>query len=310
MFKSVVVFSGSVLLVGLFLIGLLCLRWDSVAVRASGKVALPEHWKPYVSAGELTVVGAPFYGVRSKGFAVEPHVRIRWSLRNLTSEPVVVRVQYKSQRTLPIGGHPGRSHVYRLAPNEYREIDDIQPAATATELAKFYVLAEGLSYNGQKVDTPRGHQLVTTGSLLPGRLPPSKAESIESKTAQFVVKGSRLSYSVSQGNLLELDVSNRTDTELPPLLVYAATGDPGISGADAHFFETTQRIAAHGQSAVRLPYRVPTSGPNPLLVFTVLEPPRGSVPVDYNDYTLLYWGWIDLRQAAEQSFSEVPAYAP
>ena len=213
------------------------------------------------------------------------------------------------RRTLPIGGHPGRSQVYRLAPNEYREIDDIQPAATATELAKFYVLAEGLSHNGQKVDTPRGHQLVTTGSLLPGKLPPSKAGSIGSKTAQFVVKGSRLSYSASQGNLLELDVSNRAGAELP-LLVYAATGDPGISGAGTHFFETTQRIAAHGQSVVRVPYSASTSGRNPLLVFTVLAPPRGSLPVDTNDYTLLYWGWIDLGQAAEQGLVRVPAYNP
>ena len=309
MFKSVVVFCGSVLLVGLLLVGLLNLWWDSVAVRPSGKVTLPEQWKPYVSAEELTVVGAPFYGVRSKGFAVEPHVRIRWSWKNLTSQPVVVRVQYKSQRTLPIGGHPGRSHVYRLAPNEYRKIDDIQPVATATELTKFYVLAEGLSYNGQKVDTPRGHQLVTTGSLLPGKLPASKAGSNRRKTAQFVVKQSRLRYSSSQGNLLELDVSNRTDAELSPLVVYAATGDPGISG-DAHFFETTQRIAAHGQSVLRLPYSVPTSGSNPLLVFTVFEPPKGSLPVDYNDYTLLYWGWIDLKQAAEQGLAKVPAYVP
>ena len=56
------------------------------------EVTLPESWKPYVSAGKLTVVGAPFYGVRSRMFAVEPHVRIRWSWKNLTSEPVVVRV--------------------------------------------------------------------------------------------------------------------------------------------------------------------------------------------------------------------------
>jgi prepilin-type processing-associated H-X9-DG protein len=272
------------------------------------EVTLPASWKPYVSAGKLTVVGAPFYGVRSKGFAVKPHVRIRWSWRNLTSEPVVVRIQYKSWRTSRLGGHPGRSQVYRLAPNGYRAIDDIQPVATATEPAEFYVWTEGLSHNGQKVDTPRRHHLVTTDPLLPGKLPPSRAGSNKSKTAQFVVKESRLRYSASQGNLLELDVSNRTDAELPPLLVYAAACDPGVP--DPHFVETTKRIAARGQSVVRLPYSVPTSGPNPLLVFTVYEPPRGSLPVDYNDYTLLYWGWIDLRQAAEQGLAKVPAYVP
>jgi prepilin-type processing-associated H-X9-DG protein len=277
------------------------------------EIRLPEPWKPYVSAGELTVVGAPFYGVRSKFFAANPHVRVRWSLKNLTSQPVEVRVEYKSMLTSEIGGRTGSGPPYRLAPNEHRAIDDIMPVVSATEPVNFYVMARQLQHNGQEVDTPRSHRLVTTDPLLPGKLPSSMARSNGSKTAQFAVNESRLRYSASQGNLLELDVSNRTDAELP-LLVYAAARDPGISGADSHFVETTQRIAAHGQSVVRLPYSVPTSGPNPLLVFAVFEPLRGSLPADgqltQNDVTPLYWGWFDLGQAAERGLAKIPTYVP
>ncbi len=285
----------------------------------SYSVNLPEQWKPYVSAGKLTVIGSSFYGVRSKSFAAYPHVRIRWSLRNLTSDPVELRVQYKSQRTTG-GGRTGASMWYRLAPNEHRLIDDIIPMMTATSPVRLNVMAEELRHAGRKVDFPR-HQLVTTDPFLPVKLPSNKFVARDEKTDHLLVKHARLYYSKGRGNVLELEVINPTDKELSLVLYAAATGDTAHSdkvGGDSPetglFFETTKTTKPNSESVVRLPYSVPVTGQDPLLVFTLFGPAREVFAADGDltreKITPLYWGWFNLNQATKQGLVSLPGYQP
>lgn len=289
---------------------------------------LPEQWKPYVSAGKLTVIGSPFYGVRcKKWFAAWPHVRIRWSFKNLTSEPVELNVEYKAIRTTG-GGATGHSMWYRLGPNEHRLIDDIIPVMTAKAPVTLYVMARELRQTRRKVETPSRHRLVTTDPLPPTKLPPNNIVVKDPKAARVVVKGARLAYSQAKGNVLELDVVNRTDKELP-LVVYAAAGDTdhgdkalGKFPETGLFVETTETVKPNSESVVRLPYSVPVTGPDPSLVFTLFErePDDKWLPADalqaHSDLyahlhiTPVCWGWFNLPQAADQGLAKLPDYVP
>ena len=66
-----------------------------------------DDWQPYVSAGNLSIAGQPFYAVRMKFFAASAYVRIRWSLTNRSDKPIILMVQYRTTPTKGKGGSTG-----------------------------------------------------------------------------------------------------------------------------------------------------------------------------------------------------------
>jgi hypothetical protein len=115
--------------------------------------------------------------------------------------------------------------------------------------------------------------------------------------------------------VLELEVANRGNQEIP-LVAYAAAGDPADKGhgmpQTGLFVEAAQTMKPNTTSVIRLPYRVPDTGPDPWLVFTVLEPttrtlPQNGQPVP-DDLSAVSWGWFNLRQAAARGLATAPAY--
>jgi beta-lactamase regulating signal transducer with metallopeptidase domain len=298
-------------------------------------VTVPERWKPYLSAGKLTVLGAPFYGARCGGyFAASPHVRVQWPLKNLTAEPIFVCIQYKSKMATGRPWKTGFSIVYGLGPKEERLIDDIIPMISAKVPVVFYIVMHGIIHELPR--SGRGHGLpgsyydecVTTEPLPVLPIPADGRVAKSEKNAHFQIKEIRLNYSQKQGNLLEVEIANRTDHELP-LVIYAGVGDPNFTDrgamtdeqrpSEGTFAQTTGKVKANSGSIVRLPYSVPSGQPNPLLVFTLLEPTeewlgaddptsRSSIARGY--ISPFYWGWFNLRQAADQGVAKLPPYVP
>jgi len=71
--------------------------------KAGYEVSLPEGWGQYVSAGEFKVIGEPFY-CPTRAFGICPLVQIRWSLENLTTEPLYIKVSYRGRNPDGAGG--------------------------------------------------------------------------------------------------------------------------------------------------------------------------------------------------------------
>jgi len=284
-------------------------------------VDLPNEWKPFVSCGKLTVVGSPFYAVRShKWFAGWPHVQIRWSLKNLTDKPLELRVQYKSQRAT--GGHKsGFSMTYRLSPHQDLAIDDLVPVMSAVVPEIVYILPEELRNPGGKVIPADGQAIVTTDPIPPQASQQMAVHAKDANGSRLVVKEAKLVRSQDGQNVLELAVANREKTALP-LVVFAAAGDTARTDtADrtnaveaGQFFEARQQVEPGGQCVVRVPFSIPSNGPNPLLVFTLFEVtenlPAAGKPIEREDVTPVCWGGFDLKKAANQAQVSLPAYEP
>jgi hypothetical protein len=180
------------------------------------------------------------------------------------------------------------------------------------------IQAATLRHAGTKVDLPTMQRLVITKPLPPGTLPPNRLVIMDEKASKFLVKDVRLDNLKAPDNVLEVKVANRTDSELP-LIVYAAAADTAhgdVGGAkspvEGMFVQKTVSVAGHGEAVVRLPFSVPNTGPDPSLVFTLLEPIK--YPLSADDvqfcadvqhamdsfYIPVCWGWFNLRQAAEK----------
>lgn len=284
-------------------------------------VDLPDAWKSYVSAGTLTVVGSPFYGVRcQKWFAGWPHVQIQWSLKNLTDKPLELRFQYKGGRVTG-GGQTGHALWYRLAPHENLAVDDLIPVMSAVVPEVLRVMPMELRHSGGEVTLADPHALVTTDPIPPQARQQMVVHTKNEQTARLVLQKARLAKSQTDGNLLELTVVNRAKTTLP-LVVFAAAGDTARTDTvdrtnfveTSRFFEARQQIGPDSQCVVRLPFSVPNSGPKPLLVFTLFAPVGNAAaadrPLQQEDMTPVCWGSFDLKEAANQSLVILPAYEP
>jgi hypothetical protein len=292
-------------------------------------VEVPREWRPYIKAGDFTVVGAPFPGVDCQGqfFAAWPHVRVRWSLTNLTSEPVEVAPNYKA-RSVTGGSQTGHGPWYRLAPLETRWIDDIIPVMSLTIPQTVCVKAYGstqfvdlaLRHGGQAVPLEASHTMVTTDLVLPGDVPADNVVTKDGMTARITVVQARLAISPAGGNVLQVELSNRADAELPVLVAAAAVDTArtqrGGWPETGQYVETVASIKPGPAQTVNLPYSIPASGPNPTLAFTVFEPlgqaiaPVNPVLHGREDVTPVCWGWFNLPAAAARGLARLPRFEP
>jgi len=83
---------------------------------------------------------------------------------------------------------------------------------------------------------------------------------------QFRIGPARLSHSPSQGNVLELDIENRSDRD-ERLIVKASAGDPlktdsailfGRVSGTGSFAEAEVVVKARGTAQARIPYTIPS----------------------------------------------------
>ena len=296
------------------------------------EVTFAEDWKPYVSAGALKIIGTPFYGVRDNFFAAVPHVRIQWSLKNLTSKPIVVQVQYKSIQTKGRGGTPGHTVAYELAPKQERLIDEFISMASAKIPVIFYIMAGGLLDSEYNLFLSSGHQIVTTEPVEISVLPANNLVVKDEENGNLRVKEVRLEYSQKEGNVLEVEIANQAKKPLP-LVLYAAAGFPQkrVAGRenDALFNQITTTVKSNSTSIIRLPYSVPQTEEDPFLVFTVFESAEEWFTVDdelgdkrglpYTPMALVLkpgylnpicWGWFNLSEAAEKRQVKLLPFVP
>ena len=96
----------------------------------SYEVSIPKGWERHLSVGKFTVIGEPFYGIRSKSFGLCPVLRVRWSLENLSAEPLYLKVNYRGKRPTGPGG-TGYGMGYVLPAHQRRTIEDVVPVFSA-----------------------------------------------------------------------------------------------------------------------------------------------------------------------------------
>ncbi|MHC4456676.1 MAG: M56 family metallopeptidase [Planctomycetota bacterium] len=295
------------------------------------EITFAEDWKPYISGGKLKIIGEPFYGVCSEFFAATPHVQIQWSVKNLTSKPIVLQVQYKCTRATRRGMKTGNGVAYELGPEEERIIDEIVPMASAKDVEILYIMAEALFDSEYNITLSSRHEIVTTGAFQIPSLPANELIAKDEENANFRVKQVRLEHSQEEGNVLEVELVNQTKQELPVVL-YAAAGFPKkgwVRTRDVSFKETTTRINSNSTSVIRLSYSVPETGREPYLVFTLWKPAERwfTVEDELGDkrglpYTPMAavlkqgylnpicWGWFNLSEAAGKQLAILPRFVP
>jgi beta-lactamase regulating signal transducer with metallopeptidase domain len=288
------------------------------------KVTLPEQWKPYLSVGELTVVGSPFYGVTQPRLPMQPLVRINWSMKNLTSETLDVKVNYRSNMMNAIWGNTGFGVWYTLAANEDRRIDNILPVVSARKPVRFGIRMVKLRATGEtELDTR--HDGVLTEWLPVQQLDPDNVEIKQKQAPHFLLKSTKLRYSEEQGSVFVVEITNKKEHELP-LGVYVVAGDPNFFDAGltrgmgrdvGPLAKTIARVPAQATVEVKVPYVIPEVGPNPLAAFTLFEPSEKWLAADDYDrgstkhrIEPFCWGWYDLRSAQVRGEAKLPVYEP
>jgi hypothetical protein len=292
---------------------------DGVEKPQEYEVTIPEEWKPYLSVGKLTVVGSPFYGVIQPRISMSPLVRINWSLKNLTSETVNLKVNYGSVVTTGVW-KTGFGVTYTLKPNEERGIDNIFPVVSAKKPVKFRL-------HMVKMQVSTGPELIANyNAIMTEPLPISQfvaSDFVAKQEPHFVIDSAKLMCSPEQGNMFVVEVTNRTSHELP-LAVYVAVGDPnyldigvtGRAGRDrSPLGKSIRKIPANNTVDIEVPYSIPGVGPSPLLVFTLFEPSQQWLAGGESDPTShriqpFCWGWYDLCRAARSGKVKLPVYVP
>ncbi len=296
----------------------------STDVTRSYDVAVPEEWKSYISAGKLTVIGSPFYGVRKPGrrSGLTPVVRINWSLKNLTSGPLNVEVNYWSKMTTDTW-KSGYGVSYALGPKEERIIDDIMPVVSAQTPVKCFIRMERLRRSQGVPDLVARETVVATDPLPVSHVPHNGTGMTKEKNKHFTVKDVRLAHSKEDGNVLLVHARNNTGKELP-LGLSVGVADPKQRDRiprGTHAWrgttlsaESMTKVAARSDARISLPYSVPPVGPDPLLAFALYEVPRDVLTTQdvlrKQDIRPFYWGWYNLRQAVERKACVLPIYVP
>jgi hypothetical protein len=270
--------------------------------------------------GKLSVVGSPFYGVIQPRLSMGPVVRIRWSLKNLTSDNLDTKVNYWSKMTTD-KWKTGFGVPYKLGPREEQTIDNIYPVVSAQKPVQFGIRMVRLQPAGGTELLAR-HNGVMTG-VLP--VSPPAADNLVVKQEQrprFVLKSRKLTYSEGRGNIFAVEVTNRTDEERT-LVVYAAAGDPnrfdiGLTDSMGYnagpLAKSIVRVSGHSVARIELPYVIPGMGRKPLLAFTFFEPseqwlaPEGDMIK--HRIEPFCWGWYDLCEAAERGQAKLPVLVP
>jgi hypothetical protein len=285
------------------------------------EVTVPDEWKPYLAVGELAVVGSPFYGVTRTKRSITSMVQINWSVRNLTSEPLELKVNYGSAM-ITDPWKTGFGVWYKLAPNEQRMIDNIYPVVSAVKSVRFRISMRSLRpAEGAQLDAR--YDGVWTEALPVYRPTNDNLVIRKQDYPHFVHESHRLRYSKDQGNVFAVKVTNETGQKRP-LAMYVAVGDPnrfdiGLTdsmGRDVGpVAESITYVSANQTTEIELAYCIPQGALRPLLAFTLFEPDEQWLTADENDEVRhkiepICWGWRDLGAASEEGLVKLPVQIP
>lgn len=297
------------------------------------EVGLPEGWGQYVSAGRFTVVDAPFY-CPTKAFGICPQVQIRWSLRNLTAEPLYIEVNYRSPN--PDGhGKTGYGVRYPLRPRETRAICNSVPVWSAIHPTQVQVYLVELRLPQQRLRLSTPQCGLTTAKL---GISPSVVGDF--KTAPEGGRGLqltriRLTSSKQEPYALEFSIANPGE-EKRRLMVQTSVGDPAkidwghegvtaLSKSKGSFVETELETKGRDTTVVQVPYHIPPdAGRTPLLGYRLVEIPGPPADADatalglteeHRDTLraggrLVSAGSVALGSAVENGLLVLPAYVP
>ncbi len=297
------------------------------------EVSIPEQWKPYLSVGKLTVIGKAFYGVRSKFFGLFPVVRIHWSLKNLTSEPMFLNVNYRSPRPNGPGGS-GFGVGYVLKAHEEYSIEDVVPVFSAKIPTALQIRLIKLWLPGKKLNLSSYHLGVMTEPLKVSSEQPSQFDIVSQDDQRVELKKVHLMPLEDHRNALEITMVNKTNQTLWAN-VEVAIGDPvkadnatpgmnPLARSKGSFSSGAVTIHSQSHSTIRLPYSVPSdAGEMPVLVFRLFESnqhPDANLKrrlglTEEELHVLRYGrvisvGCVDLREAAEKGQVALPVRVP
>ena len=285
------------------------------------EVTVPDEWKPYLAVGKLIVVGSPFYGVTSTNRSITSMVRINWSVRNLTSEPLELKVNYGSA-IITGRWKTGFGVWYKLRPNEQRMIDNIYPISSAAKPVRFRISMRHLRpAEGTELDAR--YDGVWTEALPIYRPTNDSLVTRKKDSPHFVHESHELRYSKDPGNVFAVKMTNRTGQKRP-LAVYVAVGDPnrfdiGLTNSMGRnvgpVAESITDVLAGQTTEIQLAYTIPQGAPRPLLAFTLFEPSEQWIAADENDEIRrtiepICWGWCDLSSATKEGLVKLPVQIP
>jgi len=293
----------------------------TVDTRRAYEVTVPDEWKPYLAVGKLIVVGSPFYGVTRTNRSITSMVRINWSVRNLTSEPLELKVNYGSA-IITGRWKTGFGVWYKLRPNEQRMIDNIYPISSAAKPVRFRISMRNLRpAEGTELDAR--YDGVWTEALPIYRPTNDSLVTRKKDSPHFVHESHELRYSKDQGNVFAVKMTNRTGQKRP-LAVYVAVGDPnrfdiGLTNSMGRnvgpVAESITDVLAGQTTEIQLAYTIPQGAPRPLLAFTLFEPGEQWIAADENDEIRrtiepICWGWCDLSSATKEGLVKLPVQIP
>ncbi len=297
------------------------------------EVSIPEQWKPYISAGPLTVVGPPFLSASGSRFiGGGPVIRVSWSLRNLTSDPVSLDMGYSSKLITTVG-NTGYSVEYLLGHNEDRLIEDIIPVGSVREPVTFQLNLARLNTPNGKIKLQPVYEALATGALSRAKAGFSDWITRSDHASNLRIEGVKLAHSEGQGNAIKVTVSNTDSTERK-LSVHVVAGDTqridhgvtsaqgGTARSKGSFHEATTTIKSNTKRTITVAYSIPADAvTHPFLGFRIFEPARpvpetvkdslalSKTDLKYinRDVELLCWGYFDLLSGAERKQVELPS---
>ena len=290
----------------------------NAGLAASYDLAIPEEWKPSISVGKLTMDCNAFYGV-PWFLGLYPVVRLQLPVENLTSETLYFKLSFRTEGKKEGYGNSGLGVLYRLQPREKRLIDTIAPIGSATIPIRF-ILRMSEPYDDPDSQTPDETKVVT---IDPFKITASGAKDIEQRKVEneyFDVKQVQLEHSTEKGNRVVFEVRNKANSDLR-LEVFVAVNDPenieskGVLERPRGFFsDSIETIPAHNTRSITIPYTIPPVGPKPVLVYTLFKPNVELEPDQRDhrkwDMTLVGYGSLDLRRAAERGQCVIPVHLP
>ncbi|MHC4529354.1 MAG: hypothetical protein ACYTEX_14450 [Planctomycetota bacterium] len=283
------------------------------------EVMIPAAWKSDLSVGKLTVVDSAFYGVPWH-LGLFPVVRLNLPVENLTSDALYFKVNYRTEGKKKGFGNSGMGVAYTLGPREKRVIDTIVPIGSVTRPIRFKLRMGKPSHS---LDKSASAETVVV------MIDPFKVLGVAAQDVQLTnvesedcdVEQVQLAHSKDQGNHLLITVRNKSHKNLL-LGTYVAVNDPmnienkGVLARPRGFFsELVETIPAKNTPVIKIPYKIPPVGPDPVLVFTLFNPHKDSGTFGEHDrrrwdVRLVCYGSFNLRRAAERAECVIPEHAP
>lgn len=282
-------------------------------------LTIPETWKQSISVGELTVDCNAFYGV-PWFFGLFPVVRLKLPVENLTTDKLYLKVNYTTKSKIEGYGNSGMGSYYMLEPHQKRLIDTIAPIASLTRPIRF-ILRMGQPHHNLQSRPSAGTEVVV---IDPFKISPAVVRDINLRKVDnkyFILKEVQPAYSKEQGNFVVFKVQNTSGRDMV-FRIYVAINDPeniekkGVLAQPRGFFsDTIETIRANNIVSITIPYNIPPVGPNPVLFYTLFKPHKEDIQSNGRDnrdwdMTLVGYGSIDLKQAAERGQCVVPIHAP